>query len=285
MRHDDSGARMDYVVYHVVIPAGYESGLQEAFAAVEFHAFAVSTRGDGRRDLELYGIGGVLPPAVQAICTEHGIDLTRGEQTSEAALLANALDDAPCELCSGVWVDPTGSFVAPSGALVVHVPPSPAFGDGHHPSTRMAARLLMNENVAECHVLDLGCGTGVLGMIARQRGAARVCFSDIDPDSVRATRTTCTLNGYPEAEVLVSDLLSDVPDHPVKLIVANLYADLLLLVADDPKLERILPHGRLIVSGVAQDKCERVQTALAAHGFRVCTVLTDAWWNAMLLER
>jgi ribosomal protein L11 methyltransferase len=276
---------MEYAIQRVVTDAGNEAALTAAFAAAGFTAYVFSTRTDGRLDLELYGMGGVFPPAVIAALALLGLEPLERRHASERELLANVLDGEPCELCPGVWIDPQGTLPTDDKRLVLHIPPSPAFGDGHHPSTRMAASLLMTMDLRGQRVLDLGCGTGVLGLIARHRGARAVVFSDIDEGSVRTTRETCVLNGYPNANVLASDLLQAVPVEPVDLVVANLYADLLLLVAEDPRLQTILPHGTLIVSGVAQTKRPQVEAALTVLGFKLQDERSEAWWNALRLTR
>ena len=276
---------MDYAIHRLVIDAGNEAALTAAFAAAGFTAYVLSTRTDGRLDLELYGIGGVFPDAVVAALAVLGLEPVERRHASERELLANVLDGEPCELCPGVWIDPQGTMPSTAERLVLHIPPSPAFGDGHHPSTRMAASLVLGLDLCGRRVLDLGCGTGVLGLIAHQRGAMSVTFSDIDDGSVRTTRETCALNGYPTATVLASDLLAGIPTDPVDVVVANLYADLLLLVAEDERLQRILPRGTLIVSGVAQTKRPLVEAAFTALGFRVCEAREEAWWCALRLER
>lgn len=276
---------MDYAIQRLVIDAGNEAALTVAFATAGFTAYVFSTRTDGRLDLELYGAGGGFPDAVIAALGVLGLEPQERRVASERELLANVLDGEPCELCPGVWIDPQGTLPLSGERLVLHIPPSPAFGDGHHPSTRMAASLLLTLDLTGRRVLDLGCGTGALGLIAHHRGAAAVTFSDIDDGSVRTTRETCVLNGYPQAMVLASDLLTSVPAEAVDVVVANLYADLLLLVAEDERLQRILPRGTLIVSGVAQTKRPLVEAAFTALGFRVCEAREEAWWCALRLER
>lgn len=276
---------MDYAIHRLVIDAGNEAALTAAFTAAGFTAYVLSTRTDGRLDLELYGVGGIFPDAVIATLAVLGLEPVERRQASERELLANVLDGEPCELCPGVWIDPQGTVPATAGRMVLHIPPSPAFGDGHHPSTRMAASLLLTMDLRGRRVLDLGCGTGVLGLIAHRRGASVVTFSDIDDGSVRTTRETCVLNGYPQANVLASDLLAAVPLQTVDIVVANLYADLLLLVADDARLQRILPQGTLIVSGVAETKRPQVEAAFVARGFTVQDERSEAWWNALRLTR
>ena len=84
---------------------------------------------------------------------------------------------------------------------------------------------------------------------------------------------------------MASDLLQSIPSEPVDVVVANLYADLLLLVADDQKLSAILPHGTLIISGIAQTKRPMVEQALHAIGFRTRDERGEAWWNALVMSR
>lgn len=276
---------MDYAIQRLVIDAGNEAALTAAFKAADFTAYVFSTRTDGRLDLELYGLGGVFPDAVPAALAVLGLEPLERRRASERELLANVLDGEPCELCPGVWIDPRGAMSSTAQRLVLHIPPSPAFGDGHHPSTRMAASLLMDMDLRGRRVFDLGCGTGVLGLIAHRCGAASVGFSDIDEGSVRTTRETCALNGYPQATVLASDLLAALPTDPIDVLVANLYADLLLLVAEDPRLLAILPRGTLVVSGIAQTRRPLVEAAFAARGFSVREAREEAWWCALRLER
>ena len=276
---------MDYAIQRLVIDVGNEAVLTAAFAAAGFTAYVFSTRTDGRLDLELYGIGGTFPDAVTAALAVLGLEAQERRHASERELLANVLDGEPCELCPGVWIDPQGTMPSTQQRLVLHIPPSPAFGDGHHPSTRMAASLLMTTDLRGRRVFDLGCGTGVLGLIAHHRGASAVGFSDIDDGSVRTTRETCRLNGHPHAQVVISDLLVAVPAEPVDVLIANLYADLLLLVAEDPRLGGLLPHGTLIVSGVAESKRPVVEVAFTVVGFALAGELHDAWWCALRFER
>jgi ribosomal protein L11 methyltransferase len=279
-----SAALMDYVCFQVIAHAGDEAGLTEAFTAASFTGFAFSTRRDGRLDLELYGQHGILPAAVVAALKQFGITLGTGIQKSEQALLAAVSDQQPCALCPGVWIDPTGQFAVQNNDVVLHIPASPAFGDGHHPSTRMAAELLRAVEVRNQAVIDVGCGTGVLGLFAAKRGALRVVMSDIDADSVRTAQHAAALNNE-KIEVVQSDLLRQVPGGPYTVMIANLYADLLLEMAEDVRWQRLLPHGQLIISGVADNKCAQVLDALQALGFRVRKQLHEAWWNGVWLER
>ena len=197
---------MDYLVRRYVVAAGDEAALGRALLAAGFTAFAFTTRADGRLDLACYGAGGGLPAAVDAACARFPLVLAGEERRSEAELVAGQDDHQPRELCPGVWIAPDDGLAEDSQRVVLRVPPGAAFGDGRHPSTRMAAALIAAADLAGRRVLDLGCGTGVLGILAHRWGAAAVVFSDLDADAVRTAAAVAAANGIPQPTVIASDL-------------------------------------------------------------------------------
>lgn len=274
-----------YEIRRHVLPASAEGAVAAALAALGFTSYALATRDDGRLDLELYGLGGV-PAAVTRALAALGAGRAQVERRDERSLLAAHAADRPCLIAPGVWVDPGRTLTETPRRLVLHIPPAAAFGDGHHPSTRLAARLLPRTRPAGKRVLDLGCGTGVLGLLAWRRGADEVVFSDIDEGSVRATRAACRANGLRGARVVASDLLARVPlGRPYELVIANLYADVVLDLLADDRLDRALPRGALVLSGIASKRRPAVVAALTRYGFAVATTLTEAWWCGMLCRR
>jgi ribosomal protein L11 methyltransferase len=274
-----------YEIRRHVLPANVEVPVTNALAALGFTAYAIATRDDGQLDLELYGLDGV-PPTVTRALTRLGAGRAQVEDRSERSLLAAHAADQACQLAPGVWVDPGRMLTESPRRLVLRIPPVDAFGDGHHPSTRLAARLLPRTRPAGKRVLDLGCGTGVLGLLAWRRGAREVVFSDIDDGSVRATRVACRANGLTGARVIASDLLANVPvTKPYGVVIANLYADVVLDLLADDRLDRALPHGALVLSGIASKRRSVVVAALTRRGFSVAATLNEAWWCGILCRR
>lgn len=246
-------------------------------SAAGHHAHAAASAGPDA-EFTVYAAGGRLPAAARAALAGLGPAAAEADH-DEAALMRACQPGTPVELAPGAWIDPRGRNRLPRGALRIVVPPAPAFGDGRHPTTRLCARLLLQEDVAGRRVLDLGCGTGALGLLARARGARRVDFADLDPAAVRTCRAVCRANGYPGARVRRGDLLDALGGGDAyDLVVGNLYADLVLRLCADPRLARVAAGRRLVLSGIAAKRERAVRAALRRAGFRVVERIAEAWW-------
>ncbi|QEC52706.1 ribosomal protein L11 methyltransferase [Anseongella ginsenosidimutans] len=114
----------------------------------------------------------------------------------------------------------------PSVPLEIQIDPKMAFGTGHHETTWLMASWLLELSLPHKKVLDMGCGTGVLAILAAKTGASQVFAADIDPVCVESTVENATLN-----EVPVQPLLSDIDALPYSgfdLILANINRNVLL---------------------------------------------------------
>lgn len=261
-----------------LLPEAQALAAAARLSAAGHHAHAVASAG-GEAELCVYAAGGRLPTAARAVIST--LPPARCRDHDEATLLRACQPGTPVALAPGVWIDPRGRSRLPHGALRLIVPPAPAFGDGRHPSTRLAARLLLDEAVAGMRVLDLGCGTGALGLLARARGARRVDFADLDPHAVRACRAVCRANRYPGARIRRGDLLAAIPAGTAyDLLIGNLYADLVLRLAADPRLPATAP--RLVLSGIAARRERAVRAALRRAGYRIERRTEEAWWLGLL---
>ena len=130
------------------------------------------------------------------------------------------------------------------------------FGNGEHPSTRLLVEELSARITGGERVLDVGCGSGVLGLCAIGLGAAHVVAVDIDPDAVESTRRNAALNGMDrrmEATLAPLDAIGGVFD----VIVANIGRAALVELA--PRLVGLLASdGWLAVSGISPTQCSLV---------------------------
>jgi ribosomal protein L11 methyltransferase len=154
-----------------------------------------------------------------------------------------------------------------SGRIPVVLAAGAAFGSGEHETTASCLEELerIAGRVGGADVLDLGCGTGVLAAAAARLGARRVAALDPSPAAVAAARETARLNGVEaRVEVLFGDL-GAVRGRAFDLVLANLYADVLLMIAEE-LAAALRPGATLVLSGINDDAAYDVQAAFERRG-------------------
>jgi len=146
----------------------------------------------------------------------------------------------------------------PVGRVEVVIDPGTSFGLGDHPTTRLCAAALGRLVTPGARVLDMGCGSGVLAVVACRLGASRVTAVDIAADAVSATARNATLNDV--ADRVEALLGSTVPPGRHDVVVANILAPALIELA--PALSASVgPGGRLVLSGLLARNHDHVLAA------------------------
>ncbi len=153
-----------------------------------------------------------------------------------------------------------------------------AFGNGAHETTKMIVERLLNLDLDGCRLLDCGCGTGILSLVAKRCGASHVTAYDIDEWSVENTKHNAEINGIDLVDVLLGDVsvLSHV-DGVFDIIVANINRN--ILYDDMPFiLETMAPGGRLILSGFYEEDADMLVERAAEFGLKEeCRKVTNNW--------
>lgn len=162
-----------------------------------------------------------------------------------------------------------------SGRLIIEIDPASAFGTGRHETTALCLEALEDEPLAGKSLLDMGCGSGILGIGAALLGAKEVTAVDIEPDAVRATRENAAGNRIADGvlRAFCGNVLDDVSlrDEVMKpeaydCIAANIVADVILSML--PLFRRCLKSGGVLVcSGILACRKEAVKRGLAENGF------------------
>ena len=170
------------------------------------------------------------------------------------------------------WLD------VPSGAdLVIRLDPGMAFGTGLHPTTRACLELLQTVAPMPRAILDVGCGSGILGIAALLLGAERVVGYDTDELAVEATLRNAEANGLADRFVVHHGTLAEDAGEKFPLVVANLVAAVLVDLA--PRLAAHTAHGgSLIASGIIETRANEVESALAGVGLESAEWITEGDW-------
>lgn len=164
---------------------------------------------------------------------------------------------------------------------VIKINPGTAFGTGEHDSTKLCLTLLSELDVEGKDVIDIGAGSGILAIGALVKGARSAYLTDIDPATLDNARQNATLNSVDErCEFACADLIEGKSGD---VVFANITADVLIRLAGT--LDGVVKgDGRLITSGIINQRLNDVRTAFLDAGFEVCKELNSGEWNALLLK-
>lgn len=175
---------------------------------------------------------------------------------------------------------------AEEGDVVLTVDPGQAFGTGTHETTRMCLRMIedvFDLSPAPREVLDVGTGTGILGIAAARMGAARVLAIDTDPVAVEVAGKNAEGNGVAAAFRAETTPLSAVPGT-FDLVLGNLIAEILIDLSPE-LVQRTSPGGHLVLSGILAEKSGWVTEEFGKNGASPLAETVDGQWSALLLRR
>lgn len=177
------------------------------------------------------------------------------------------------------WINYEGK----EGEVIVKLDSNMAFGTGEHETTCMCLKLLRKylKNGDTC--IDVGCGSGILGIFAVKLGAAFSYLSDIDEIAVKSATHNSSLNCVTEKTLVTcADLISDggaVGD----IILANITAEILCRLA--PSIpHRLKKGGTLILSGIIDSRLEKVKEEFCRQGLELKEILHEGEWYALALK-
>ena len=160
-----------------------------------------------------------------------------------------------------------------------------AFGTGTHETTRMVAQQLVLSEPCGKTVLDCGCGTGILGIIALKHGASHVVGYDIDEWSADNARHNAVINGVgDDFDALLGDAgIVEGISRQFDIILANINRNILL--ADMPRWRPLMsPSGILILSGFYASDVEPLTTKASELGLKVQSHQEDGDWQCLILK-
>ena len=176
--------------------------------------------------------------------------------------------------------------------MIIHIDPGTAFGTGMHETTQLCIRQIKKYVTEDTEILDVGCGSGILGMLALKFGAKHSTGTDLDPCAIDATHENMEVNGISRDQyrVMIGNIIDDKEvqdqvgyDH-YDIVAANILADVLV-----PLTPVILNHlktgGIYITSGIIEEKEETVVEAVKSAGLEVLEVNHQDEWVSVTARK
>jgi len=195
----------------------------------------------------------------------------------------------PLRVTKNIIIKPTWERYSPAGGdVVIDIDPGMAFGTGQHPSTRMCLEALENillhdRSIDTWRVLDVGTGTGILGIAAAKLNEANVLCVDTDKKAVEIAIENVLIN-HVEKHVEVRHGEIAALAETFDLIVANITAKALMKLR--PQLQRLLnQHGYLVISGIIEQDKKDIEDSFPAAAFPVHQLLTEKEWICFVLRK
>ena len=198
----------------------------------------------------------------------------------------------PVELCECIVVKPTWETVSKTQSQIIELDPGMAFGTGGHPTTKLSAQGIkmvlggfeeIGKGLGVFSALDVGCGSGILSLVAAKLGIPRVVGIDIDPVATEVARANVALNKMGRKVIIRDELLEDVFET-FDIVIANIIAQTLI----EKKLalvERCNVGGYLILSGILRNQGSAVKASFLKTNLEFVTTLHDDQWCALVLRK
>jgi ribosomal protein L11 methyltransferase len=233
------------------------------------------------RLVALFAHGCDTARAVEAAARALGVPAPPHETSAVADadwVRATQSQFAPIQAAERIWIVPSWCDPIDRDAINVVLDPGLAFGTGSHPTTRLCIRWLADALPAGARVLDYGCGSGILAIVAAKLGARVVVGCDVDAQAIVASRANARRNRVRARFVAPGDARL-ARAKPFDVVVANILANPLRLLA--PALAaRVRAGGRILLSGVLAPQADDVIAAYSPW-FRIGAWRDDDGWVAL----
>jgi len=163
------------------------------------------------------------------------------------------------------------------------IEPKMAFGTGNHETTSLVMEMMLHMDLAGKSLLDMGCGTGILAILAAKLGASPVTAIDVDQWSFEATLENAKLNQVPPIRVILGDAAL-LGDEWYEVILANIQKNIIL--ADLSAYSKVLnPGGFLLVSGFYQHDLSEIRKEAESNGLNLSGYREKNSWVAALFQK
>ena len=192
----------------------------------------------------------------------------------------------PTKIGNSIVIKPEWEEYSPSeGDLVIHMDPGMAFGTGNHETTSMCIENLEKYVSEKSTVFDIGCGSGILGIVASKLGAKNVVGIDIDEMAVKVANENIQKNNMQDIMTAIAGNMTDKIEEGAKadIVVANIIADIIMKMSGDVR-KLLKDDGIFISSGIILAKVDEVLENLKDNGFEVVDVIKKGEWSCIVAK-
>lgn len=196
----------------------------------------------------------------------------------------------PIEVGEKLVVVPEWEPVPAGGRVPLRLDPGLIFGTGSHPTTRLCLAELEHYVNQNTQVLDLGCGSGILGIGALVLGAKRCLGCDIDPKAPDVVLSNAALNGIgpDRLTACAGDILSDASlrrsfGTGYDLVLSNIVSDVIIPLSRYVR-PFLAPRGIWISSGIIEGRQDEVRAAIEQAGFTILAHRQEEEWHAFVAK-
>jgi len=180
----------------------------------------------------------------------------------------------PMQFGRGLWIVPGNQEIPPAATTVLRLDPGLAFGTGTHPTTRLCLEWMDKHDFHGESVVDYGCGSGVLAVVAAIKGAAHIVAVDNDPQALLASHENALRNNVSDNFLVLPP--SRFESQEVDVVLANILAGPLIELAPI-LLASLRAGGALVLSGILKEQADEVATAYLPQMDQLIVTEDDGW--------
>jgi ribosomal protein L11 methyltransferase len=206
----------------------------------------------------------------------------------------------PVPIGSRMFIVPEWLDVEAGSRIVVRINPGMAFGTGTHPTTKLCLEILEDyigevgsadpgEGNIPQTMIDIGCGSGILGIVAAKLGVRHILGVDLDPQAIEVARQNAVVNGVQEQLELAPGSVSEVKSgrfsiSRAPLVMANILAPVLVALLREGMGDLLTTPGTLILAGILDEQMAEVEAAIKASGMQLAEKRQSADWAALVVK-
>ncbi|WP_313756356.1 50S ribosomal protein L11 methyltransferase [Tissierella sp.] len=188
----------------------------------------------------------------------------------------------PIKIGERILIKPSWEkYVLEENDILIELDPGMAFGTGTHETTMMCTEALEKHVKSGDIVYDIGCGSGILSIVAAKLGAEKVVGVDLDELCVKVSNENIKLNNVNKIVEIKEGNLLDVVDGKANIIVSNIIAEIIAGMTKDLRAY-LKDDGIFITSGIIVEKIELVEKALLENGFKVLDIKRLNGWACII---